>query len=423
MKVGDERYQQAIELAVAELRERARGAARPEEGLITYQDFSELLGASGFKIPYFSKLMSQLLADISLHEDAQGRGMISALVVQTDAGEPGTPSDGFYALARSAPFDREGSDEQVWREELQRTHREHRDGLRTPAGRTVTRENLGAWLLKCNPETWDIESFVSTGAALDNWSVQPSYRTDLMEDGQRVFLWVTGRENAPAQPGLWAAGIVTGPVYEESVDADEPFWLDDDQRDRSAHFVPIEMRMLPKPIARSVLQADQQLAGMEIFRQPQMSNPLWISREELAALEEHVAPPAISITLSEYGAGLGNAESRRAVELAAMDAVRSHYEGAGWQVADVSRENRGWDLTCTAPDEEKHQVEVKGVSGVVPNILLTRNEGRAARECENWRLAVVTQALTNSPRIRIVDGPTAMAVSETFTYSVNLTQI
>lgn len=196
MRVGDERYQQAVELAVAELRERARRVARPEEGLITYQGFSALLGAGGFKIPYFSKLMSQLLADISLHEDAQGRGMISALVVQTDAGEPGAPSDGFYALARRSPFDREGGDEQVWREEIRRVHEENRDELRPPAGRAVTRENLGAWLLKCNPATWDIESFVGTGEGLDNWSVQPSYRTELMEDGQRVFLWVTGRDNA-----------------------------------------------------------------------------------------------------------------------------------------------------------------------------------------------------------------------------------
>lgn len=187
--------------------------------------------------------------------------------------------------------------------------------------------------------------------------------------------------------------------------------------------MPVEMRMLASPIARSLLQADPRLAGMEIFRQPQMSNPLWISREELAALEEHITLPEISITLDEYGAGFGNAETRRAVEAASMEVVRNHYEDAGWQVTDVSRENCGWDLTCTAPDEEKHHVEVKGVSGVVPSILLTRNEGRAARECENWRLAVVTQALADSSRIHIVDGPTAMAVSETFTYLVNLTRI
>ena len=286
----------------------------------------------------------------------------------------------------------------------------------------MTRENLGAWLLKCNPAIWDIESFVSTREVPHAWAVQPSYRTDLIEAGQRVFLWVTGRDNASVRPGLWAAGTVTGPIYEESVDIDDPFWLDDDQRDRSTHFMPFEIRMLPEPIARRSLQSDPRLAGMEIFRQPRMSNPLWISHDELAALEEHVTLPAISVTVGEFGAGFGNAQSRRAVELAAIDAARSHYEDAGWQVDDVSRENRGWDLTCTAPDGEERHVEVKGVSGTIPSVLLTRNEGRVAGERRTWRLAVVTRALS-SPRIHIADGPTAMSASETFTYTVNLARI
>jgi hypothetical protein len=44
-------------------------------------------------------------------------------------------------------------------------------------------------------------------------------------------------------------------------------------------------------------------------------------------------------------------------------------------------------------DEQLH-VEVKGVSGSKPTVLLTRNEHAAAAADPLWRLAVVTQALT-----------------------------
>jgi hypothetical protein len=65
------------------------------------------------------------------------------------------------------------------------------------------------------------------------------------------------------------------------------------------------------------------------------------------------------------------------------------------------------------------RVEVKGVSGATPAILLTRNEARAAREEPGWRLAVVTRALT-TPEVRIVAGPEAMVASAPFMYEVTL---
>jgi len=52
-------------------------------------------------------------------------------------------------------------------------------------------------------------------------------------------------------------------------------------------------------------------------------------------------------------------------------------------------------------------------------ILLTRNERRAAVEDPAWRLAVVTQALTD-PQLRIVEGPEALGRSTPFIYQVDL---
>jgi len=64
-------------------------------------------------------------------------------------------------------------------------------------------------------------------------------------------------------------------------------------------------------------------------------------------------------------------------------------------------------------------VEVKGISGRCPTILLTRNEAHAAREQPRWRLAVVTRAL-DDPLLHIVDGPTALQNARPFMYQVDL---
>jgi len=59
---------------------------------------------------------------------------------------------------------------------------------------------------------------------------------------------------------------------------------------------------------------------------------------------------------------------------------------------DVSLQKVGWDITFTRGVEERH-VEVKGVSGRRPSVLLTRNEVDKAASDPLWSLVVVTQAL------------------------------
>ena len=418
MRVGDVDFERAVEQTIYELRGRAHGAARPEDCRITYKELSALLAAARLQVPFHGDLMSQVLAEASRKEDAEGRGMISALVVSTNFGKPTISGAGFYQLARRPPFNRTGDSTEVWLHELRRVYAENRPGADpVPTTRTVTRENLGAWLLKCNPRTWDFESFRRSGEPLDNWSVQPTYRTDLIEAGQRVLLWVTGSDGAHPQPGLWGTGFTTGSVYAGSPETGDPLWFDEDQRERSTLFAPVTMQIRQEPIPRPTLQADPGLANMEIFRQPQMGNPLWVSTAELEAMQKYLELPALTLSVTAHGAGFGDPQRRRQVELAAVDAVTRHYDR--WNVEDVSDRNLGWDLTCTTPIGEEHHVEVKGVSGAAPTILLTRNEARAAQEDTAWRLAVVTRALTD-PQLHIVDGSAALAASEPFTYTVDL---
>ncbi|PBC35780.1 hypothetical protein CJ178_30390 [Rhodococcus sp. ACPA4] len=64
-------------------------------------------------------------------------------------------------------------------------------------------------------------------------------------------------------------------------------------------------------------------------------------------------------------------------------------------------------------------MEVKGVSGPTPSILLTRNEVRSAYEDETWELAVVTRALTK-PTLAVYLTSEVLEHAESFVYQVDL---
>ena len=102
----------------------------------------------------------------------------------------------------------------------------------------------------------------------------------------------------------------------------------------------------------------------------------------------------VPFVAAAHGAGFGDAQANSLVEDAALAAVERHYRQI-WRYEDVSRDKVGWDVNLIHR-EGGHalRVEVKGVSGSEPVVLLTANELRAARVVDNWRLVVVTLALT-----------------------------
>lgn len=84
------------------------------------------------------------------------------------------------------------------------------------------------------------------------------------------------------------------------------------------------------------------------------------------------------------------------VERAAVNKVWEYYEGLGYSVISVEKDNVGWDIEATQ-GKIKLEIEVKGLSGKEPNIQLSPNEYTAFKEYKsNYRLAIVTQALLNN---------------------------
>jgi hypothetical protein len=148
--------------------------------------------------------------------------------------------------------------------------------LRPPAEGRVTVAGLGAWLLKGNADRVDLAERFQRDPRVQSWCVQPGYRARMMTAGQRVVFWASGsRGRLPY--GVWGCGFVTGSV---ELDTEDGRWR-----------VPLDLRIDPPTewVPRQELRADPRLADAEVFRQPQGSNPSYLSVAQFAALREYLA--------------------------------------------------------------------------------------------------------------------------------------
>ena len=141
--------------------------------------------------------------------------------------------------------------------------------------RAVTRESLGAWLVKASGGSAATCEHVRTGfASLTTRCVRPSYRTDLVEAGQPLLLWVSGGH--PEHPaGIYGQGWTTGTAVPDG---------DDDSSSRSTLVLPLRLEPLEAPVLRAELRLHPALSGLEVVRMPAGSNPSFVTRVQLEAL-------------------------------------------------------------------------------------------------------------------------------------------
>lgn len=140
----------------------------------------------------------------------------------------------------------------------------------------VTTDVLGAWLIKGNADLADLAGRFAQDRRVRAWCVQPGYRARLMAAGQPVVFWASGsRGRLPY--GVWGRGVVTGPAGPRPGDGKCEVPLDLTIGER-ATWVP-----------RAELRADPRLADAEVFRQPQGSNPSFLTVGQYAALREHLS--------------------------------------------------------------------------------------------------------------------------------------
>ena len=97
----------------------------------------------------------------------------------------------------------------------------------------------------------------------------------------------------------------------------------------------------------------------------------------------------------------GNAEERKQIERAAVDAVGEFLEGRGYEVVSVETQNLGWDLEA-AKGNALLRVEVKGTKASEIHVELTPNEYGKSGD-PRYRLAVVRNALKKEPLCAIYE--------------------
>jgi hypothetical protein len=138
-------------------------------------------------------------------------------------------------------------------------------------------------------------------------------------------------------------------------------------------------------------------------------NPGWAPGESDIADN---AQPASESAPSEPTLVFPDQEHRDLVEAAAVETVTAEYRRRGLRVEDVGHQNLGYDLKVFNGERESYHVEVKGTASPREGFFLTRNERRCSSKLPTWRLAIVTNALSD-PYLQIY---TAAQMEEAFDF-------
>ncbi|GAB3683915.1 EVE domain-containing protein [Angustibacter aerolatus] len=132
---------------------------------------------------------------------------------------------------------------------------------------TVTRSDLGAWLLKRAPAGWD---GVPGGRLVDDWCVVRGYRSRLIAAGDPVLVWVSG-DGRRVPRGLWGLGqVVRAPEVDDLPPGRQPA-------------VRVDVPLFAEPVPAADLLAAG-VDDLEVQRLPVGANPSFVSVGQLARL-------------------------------------------------------------------------------------------------------------------------------------------
>ncbi|WP_433796069.1 hypothetical protein [Actinoplanes sp. CA-252034] len=144
----------------------------------------------------------------------------------------------------------------------------------TDRGRLITADGLGAWLIKGNADHVDLCGRFAREPHVDRWCVQPGYRLELTAAGQPVLFWGSGSRRRDVTYGIWGRGRLLGPARR--------------QEDGRGWELPLDLTIAEPStwIGRDELRAHDELAGLEVLRQPQAANPSFLTKRQSAALRD-----------------------------------------------------------------------------------------------------------------------------------------
>jgi hypothetical protein len=181
-------------------------------------------------------------------------------------------------------------------------------------------------------------------------------------------------------------------------------------KSKSAFFIPPERRTNPfsDPSVRHGKYSF--LVGPEVGRNPGKDRVLTLLEARLTKLRDkavhnptEAVVPDPELDPADPLKGFGTPEHRKKVERAAERAVIAYYKTKGFNHSDRTKESCGYDFLFWKGAKSLH-VEVKGTSGENAGFFLTHNEHAAGyKRNPAWRLAMVTNALSDAPVVEIFD--------------------
>lgn len=136
--------------------------------------------------------------------------------------------------------------------------------------------------------------------------------------------------------------------------------------------------------------------------------------EELLAIRRAYKTNERHVIRAKVGGGRGgicaDPERRKQVEEKAIAEVMAKYPKPKFEVVDRQKDNCGFDLlvrTIGEPKAELH-IEVKGTQNTKPHFLMSRREyAYMLANPRNWRLAMVTSALAERPKLEVLNASEA----------------
>lgn len=147
----------------------------------------------------------------------------------------------------------------------------------------MSRDDLGAWVVKANPALWDVHAARAAEQDLERWRLADSYRLDLVERGDRVLVWAT-RGPTGADVGFIAEATVAGSL---GIDVGGSHWAREADRGQVRPYVPLaRTRWWRTPVSIDECRADPVLRRIEVLTAPRIGNPSYLTRAQAAALDE-----------------------------------------------------------------------------------------------------------------------------------------
>jgi hypothetical protein len=188
------------------------------------------------------------------------------------------------------------------------------------------------------------------------------------------------------------------------------YWRNREKMLAAEYTVEVDISLWDSPYSKSALHRRRVINQAEVFRSPQMANPSYLTKDQVAALEQVTGPwprPPRRIRQSAGGKAAtlveGDDLTRDVLMLEAIDQVRTHYEARHYQVDIIDDSARPWDL-CVRKGGVALRIRVKGTTGLQPIVTLSQADLNQASHDPDWMLVVVTGILARTPTLHECPG-------------------